>query len=644
MPKQATIKKNKRNTPTQQDTHRFYQGLDVVARPVGYDTRVRPQAQQPYNTEALVAGLRDFNKGMWGIGEEWMEKEQEKGALMSQRGEELPKDASEYAERGYQFYEGRKQSIEFQAEVQSYHEKNWMKPMDEYDKGLTELYAKRANGKHDFWMKGFGEKAQNVIGTAKTNQRSQQANLTRKEQLNNQASHVTDLLTQGVPLEVLMTELDAMKTQNELIGIHKSQSTQSFVNAVIEYARETDNIDMLKQLKAKPLDNGVKVGDARNLDGVAMGEVIDAAIDKIEDENWERDQRDYTLKLREDREYSSAMIEQVSQASQKNDLKQLDTLEDEIKKNFDRVDPQTREVLYAKIEAARLGLSEFDNNMEVYNDFRLRSYNSDTSDDPTIEELQAAFLRRDINAKTMDMFRKENAADSKLSKLRSQPGYKLAEQMIDVALPDPTIKDPTSGMSVPTAQGDMPVKQLALMELYESVLTDPPKTTAEFKQRAADVVDGWDDYVKSREPKYDDGSTMEDPYDILQWQTQNENLTDAEVLFRYQSFNSDYTMTLDDVKKFYADRAKAAADAQKKAEAKPEATAAKPDAPKQGDSGPSWWRPEEKDYGHGFKTITDFGGRNIDDPANLLREIKGVLDKVFAGGSYDDEEDPAMSD
>jgi hypothetical protein len=57
MPKQAKIKKNKRSEVTQQDTFRYTQNIQPAARPVDYNTSVRPQNTSGGAAQALLDGL-----------------------------------------------------------------------------------------------------------------------------------------------------------------------------------------------------------------------------------------------------------------------------------------------------------------------------------------------------------------------------------------------------------------------------------------------------------------------------------------------------------------------------------------------------------------------------------------------------------
>jgi hypothetical protein len=93
MPRQTNIKKNKNVQPTQQDTFRYSQGLDVVARPVDYVTRVRPKTPNE-DYKLLAEGVQSFTRGLADLGKIYGDEQAEAGMLAAARGEALPEESA----------------------------------------------------------------------------------------------------------------------------------------------------------------------------------------------------------------------------------------------------------------------------------------------------------------------------------------------------------------------------------------------------------------------------------------------------------------------------------------------------------------------------------------------------------------------
>jgi hypothetical protein len=155
MPRQSTIKKNKNIQPTQADTFRYSKELEVHARPVEYDTRVRPKARNN-DYQVLADGIMNFTQGIANLGVVYGDEQAKKGTAAAMKGEPIPEDAHGRYIEAHETFTGMASVRELNLIMQKTYDQLITDDADPmtFNAQMQQAVAQHFNGRSDAFVKG----------------------------------------------------------------------------------------------------------------------------------------------------------------------------------------------------------------------------------------------------------------------------------------------------------------------------------------------------------------------------------------------------------------------------------------------------------------------------------------------------------
>lgn len=162
MPKNAQQRLSKRRAPTQKETYRHSQGLEVVARPTDYQGEVDYPSS---NLNTLVKALESGQGFMSSYAQYKKQKniaDKEAGYWEGKAGKEKPEDASSAKVRGWLMAQGEADAFELEKQVTEYVQTSFDQDPESFQQGLNELMSSYMDGKSESYLKGFVPQAEKV--------------------------------------------------------------------------------------------------------------------------------------------------------------------------------------------------------------------------------------------------------------------------------------------------------------------------------------------------------------------------------------------------------------------------------------------------------------------------------------------------
>jgi hypothetical protein len=270
MPRQARVSRKKKVSPTQQDTFRFEKGVEPAARPVDYNTSVRPQ-----NVDGgAVQGLLDILNLTGQVVKEGakykknvVEPEQRKaGALAKAKGEGLNDDATEAFIEGYEQMAGEGEGyLELESILTEHYKANSGATPEEFmmtqDAAIKQFFAGRTENFITGALPGAIQLQKEYAGQYQREQVAQfeMDRLAKSRQKTDAA--ITKTLKEGGDAKALRSELNRLHVEGKDVGLQRMDVSEQFINLMGRRAEETGDSSLLDEVSQLPGPDGIRLID-----------------------------------------------------------------------------------------------------------------------------------------------------------------------------------------------------------------------------------------------------------------------------------------------------------------------------------------------------------------------------------------------
>jgi hypothetical protein len=273
MPRQTQIKKNKGGEVTQQDTFRYRQGISPSARPVHYETRVRPKRlRENLDLENFMSIMDDIKSGMRSgakIQGLHNKEQMEAGQIAAAKGEKPAGDETTAWIEGFEAMKGAGEGYnQLSAALSQHYEEYAQEDPKTFDQTQDQVIREFMNGRTDAYIKGilpgaeslvaeyqgaFIQKKQEELHMAKiaTTRNLMDAEITKifkDESIEDKAGAVRGLLT------------DSQRLGEQSLDLSKMEVSAQLVDLLSRKAVANGNPDILAAT-AVPDENGIRLID-----------------------------------------------------------------------------------------------------------------------------------------------------------------------------------------------------------------------------------------------------------------------------------------------------------------------------------------------------------------------------------------------
>lgn len=274
MPKQSRTKKSRRAAITQQETFRFGPKIEPAARPLQYDTRVRPQSQEGGALDALLTGL--------GLAGDIVEKgarykkavvdpaQREAGAISAAKGEALNEDATEAFIEGYEEMKGRGEGYnQLEAVLNEHYNENAGATPEEFaitqDNAIKEFFAGRTKSFIKGALPGAISLQKEYAGQYRRDQQEQFELDRLATSRQNVDAGITQSLKEGGDATAMRGLLNRLQMEGKDVGLSKMDISRQMVDLLGRRAEESGNSDMLTELSQMKGPDGIRLIDNKEL-------------------------------------------------------------------------------------------------------------------------------------------------------------------------------------------------------------------------------------------------------------------------------------------------------------------------------------------------------------------------------------------
>jgi hypothetical protein len=302
MPRQSKVSRRKKVTPTQQDTFRFEPQIKPAARPLDYNTSVRPQNTEGGWSEGLL-GILSLADNIVEQGAKYKKNvvdpaQEEAGRIAAAKGEKLNDDAAEAYVRGYEEMKGAGEGYtELERALLDHSNENAGATLPEFLASQDAVIKQFMAGRTDNYIRG-------ILPGAISLQKEYQGQFVRQQQAEFELKKLTDYrslvdaniskILKAKPentSKALREELNHLHSNGKNFNLNKQQISNQMVSLMADRAFDSANPELMK-FATEPGPDGIRL-----IDNPKLADKVRSAIMNASNEQTRR--FNHALKLQE---------------------------------------------------------------------------------------------------------------------------------------------------------------------------------------------------------------------------------------------------------------------------------------------------------------------------------------------------------